>query len=879
MVVRKGTGIVRVAGYVRVSTPGQVERWSLDGQREAIRMRCQQEGWQLVEVYSDEGLSAWQDKAEHRQAYQRMLADAQAGKFDVVVVHSIDRMARSLMTMMNTLKLLRDYDIAFLSIMEALDFSQPYGKALMAMLAVLAEIYSDNLSEHAKKGLRQRRSKGLHSGRPPYGYQLCDDSCLGTDEWHQYMHPNPEKSKVVPEIFKMYINGKSQGDIADWLTTNGYRSNGVRSDRPGVETVGNLFTASSLSRLMRNPLYVGQIKTEEGYGPGVHKPILDSLLFDQVQHILQNNTKKRTRAGRKSILGQILSRIAKCHLCNRLFHASVQGEKQYHYLRMRSPAIGQPCICIKTSFTSRYIEADIDEFFRTLELPEDWKTHLINKFLRDSDAEAALREQRRIDGMIERTKELYIVGDLEKDAYDRKMAQFEHRRSELIVPSPDALVEAGENLEDFSKVWDSSTRTEKSGMLRQVLDAVYIDSEARTIYGLVPRPSFADLLKSVAELPNTKLALLTGDEGRQFVQLPGRTHELPTSFLKFVHTITFELDIGKRIQERREAWGMRQIDLANYLGFTRAQLSCWEADLVVPSLLTRNILGRWFAEDPPERPERTPRGPTLGQRMKCKRERIGMGKEELARRFGGDALRLRLWEQGRNFPTPTYLARIVVWLHEAEEDSLGQKLRKKRGEMGISQKEFARRFRIDRDTVNEWEEDLAPPSPSDIERLTVWLAVRTQGPSRERDEYTTLIQPMQRKRERLGISRAELSISLGVSKPQVYNWEEGHACPSPDNQEKIARWLAEDVPVRVSRKDQVRDLIQRMIERRLLMQMSRSKMASSIGVTSSNVYNWEEDGILPNKENCEKISEWLDRTTNYPAAQLLPGINESLKAA
>ena len=142
-------------------------------------------------------------------------------------------------------------------------------------------------------------------------------------------------------------------------------------------------------------------------------------------------------------------------------------------------------------------------------------------------------------------------------------------------------------------------------------------------------------------------------------------------------------------------------------------------------------------------------------------------------------------------------------------------------------------FRIDRDTVNEWEEDLAPPSPSDIERLTVWLAVRTQGPSRERDEYTTLIQPMQRKRERLGISRAELSISLGVSKPQVYNWEEGHACPSPDSQEKIARWLAEDVPVRVSRKDQVRDLVQRMIERRLLMQMSRSKMASSIGVTSS----------------------------------------------
>src|SRR5687768_9821207 len=80
--------------YVRVSSKEQVEGYSLDAQRRACRELCASRGYQVVAEYADEGLSAHTDNLTKRPGFAQMLADAEGGRFGVIVVHKMDRFAR-----------------------------------------------------------------------------------------------------------------------------------------------------------------------------------------------------------------------------------------------------------------------------------------------------------------------------------------------------------------------------------------------------------------------------------------------------------------------------------------------------------------------------------------------------------------------------------------------------------------------------------------------------------------------------------------------------------------------------------------------------------------------------------------------------------------
>jgi site-specific DNA recombinase len=119
--------ITRVAGYIRVSSDEQTENYSLTAQERAIRAYCEAHGWELVAFYADEDESAWSDDARSRPQFAAMLADAEAGAFDALVVHKLDRFARSVIVALETLHDFEDLGIGFVSITEQLDFTTPIG--------------------------------------------------------------------------------------------------------------------------------------------------------------------------------------------------------------------------------------------------------------------------------------------------------------------------------------------------------------------------------------------------------------------------------------------------------------------------------------------------------------------------------------------------------------------------------------------------------------------------------------------------------------------------------------------------------------------------------------------------------------------------------
>ena len=175
---------MKAATYVRASSEDQVEGFSLDAQRRVITEFCQARGWDITHQYADEGKSAWVESAAKRQAFHQMLTDAANREFDVVVTHSLDRLSRNLMVTLNAFHTFSSNGVTYVSATQEIDYSTPEGKLFMTMVAVFAQYFSDSLSGHTKKGMRERTRQGLFNGDPPFGYQRCDPECLGLDESH-----------------------------------------------------------------------------------------------------------------------------------------------------------------------------------------------------------------------------------------------------------------------------------------------------------------------------------------------------------------------------------------------------------------------------------------------------------------------------------------------------------------------------------------------------------------------------------------------------------------------------------------------------------------------------------------------------------------------
>jgi DNA invertase Pin-like site-specific DNA recombinase len=173
----------RPACYCRVSSKEQVEGYSLDAQVRAIEAHCAAHGWPSPAIYADEGRSAYTDVTEKRPQFAAMLDAAEAGQHDVVIVHKLDRFARSLMVTLRELKRLEEHRVGFVSLSESMDFTTPIGRVILATLAAFAEYYSRNLSTEVRKGIMEKREQGEHVGGIPWG-ALRREGKLAIDPAH-----------------------------------------------------------------------------------------------------------------------------------------------------------------------------------------------------------------------------------------------------------------------------------------------------------------------------------------------------------------------------------------------------------------------------------------------------------------------------------------------------------------------------------------------------------------------------------------------------------------------------------------------------------------------------------------------------------------------
>ena len=229
------TAQLRAVAYTRFSSTMQSDGNSIEAQLSAVRAYAKGENMTLVGEYIDRAKSAVTDD---RPEFLRMIEDAKNNKFEVVIVHKLDRFARNRYHSAMYKQELKKCNVRLRSVTEPLDDS-PESIMLEALLEGMAEYYSRNLGRETMKGLAENAKKGMSTGGPPpFGFRTNPET--------KKLELHETEAKGVKLIFDMILQGHSYREVITELNEQGYKT---RSGRP--------FVTTSLYSILRNEKYRG----------------------------------------------------------------------------------------------------------------------------------------------------------------------------------------------------------------------------------------------------------------------------------------------------------------------------------------------------------------------------------------------------------------------------------------------------------------------------------------------------------------------------------------------------------------------------------------------------------------------------------------------
>jgi DNA invertase Pin-like site-specific DNA recombinase len=153
--------VKRAAIYARVSTDSQ----TVENQIRELRQIADRRGWEVVEVYTDAGVSGAKGRAQ-RPGLDQMLKDASRRKFDVVMSWAIDRLGRSLIDLLGTIQHLEAVGVDLFLDQQAIDTTTPMGKLVFQITGAFAEFERSMIRQRVKAGLKRAVAQGTKLGRP-----------------------------------------------------------------------------------------------------------------------------------------------------------------------------------------------------------------------------------------------------------------------------------------------------------------------------------------------------------------------------------------------------------------------------------------------------------------------------------------------------------------------------------------------------------------------------------------------------------------------------------------------------------------------------------------------------------------------------------------
>lgn len=417
--------INKVAIYVRVSTTNQVEEgYSIDEQRDKLKSYCQIKDWNVYKVYTDGGFSG---SNTERPALEKLIKDAKNKKFDTVLVYKLDRLSRS---QKDTLYLIEEVfiknGIEFLSLQENFDTSTPFGKAMIGLLAVFAQLEREQIKERMQLGKlgRAKSGKSMMWSRTSYGYDYHRETGA--------MTINELEAIAIRDIFESYLNGMSVTKIRDMLNdkypkTPNWHYRIVRG-------------------ILANPVYCGYNQYKGHVFLGNHEPIITEEAFNKTQEELKirQQTALERFNPRPFRAKYMLSGIAQCGYCGAPLSITLgmirkDGTRNIRYqCKNRFPRATKGVTVYngnKKCDSGFYEKSDIEKYVieQICKLQHD-KKYVEELFSDNGPSVDRVACQKQIDlltNKISRLNDLYIDDRITLEELQTKSSEFSSQRSIL----------------------------------------------------------------------------------------------------------------------------------------------------------------------------------------------------------------------------------------------------------------------------------------------------------------------------------------------------------------------------------------------------------------------------------------------------------------
>ena len=304
----------RVAAYARVSSGKDAMLHSLSAQVSYYSDYIQNNGWEYAGVYADEAITGTKDK---RDGFQKLLAECRNGNVDMVITKSISRFARNTVTLLTTVRELKELGVDVYFEEQNIHTASADGELMLTILASYAQEESLSVSENMK----WRIKKNFEDGKPWSGFVLgyrCENG--------QYVIV-PEEAEVVRRIYREYLDGLGATAIMKGLNDDGIRT---RTGKP--------WRIGGILKVLKNYNYTGNLLLQKTYSEnhltkrkmincgeqpqyhveGAHEAIIDLAAWEAVQEEIHRRaeyyTAKKPSAGTYTFTGLI-----RCSVCGKKY--------------------------------------------------------------------------------------------------------------------------------------------------------------------------------------------------------------------------------------------------------------------------------------------------------------------------------------------------------------------------------------------------------------------------------------------------------------------------------------------------------------------------------------------------------------------------------
>ncbi|MCY8324286.1 recombinase family protein [Bacillus spizizenii] len=439
---------MKAALYIRVSTQEQVENYSIESQRERLKAHCVSKDWTVYDTYVDGGYSG---ATTERPALQKMLKDLD--KFDAVVVYKLDRLSRS---QRDTLELIEEYflknNVEFVSVTETLDTSTPFGKAMIGILSVFAQLERETIAERMRIGHIKRAEAGLRvmgGDYDPAGFKRHNGDLI----------PIEVEKKHIQDAFNLYEELHSITKVQSELKRLGY----------------DIWRFRRYRDILSNPLYAGFVTFAGKTYKGQHEQFISEKQFQRVQTLLSRHKGHNAHKAKKSLLSGLIV----CKKCGENYHTYQTNDKgrtyRYYICRARRFPSEYENKCMNKTWNYNKLESLIIDQIHNLSYSKQLVKIETPKINYD-------KQLKKLDSKIEKLIDLYSEDKIEKEILDKQIDKIDLEKRQIYkaVEAQERLVEneiSAEQLNQYFIDLTTSDFEKKQAIIEKLVKQISIDGD------------------------------------------------------------------------------------------------------------------------------------------------------------------------------------------------------------------------------------------------------------------------------------------------------------------------------------------------------------------------------------------------------------------